>query len=137
MDKKINDSRHHLWSLYFNLRFSVIQSQSQQKLVKKITYFAINFRLENLTYFITLNLLNIAKKILLQNTAKTHSLYKFSGKQISGCLFQSMQNSEKKKKKNKRQNKYKTRKRRTERDRKVTLPTYFSEWFLICSLSDS
>ena len=99
MDKKINDSRHHLWSLYFNLRFSVIQSQSQQKLVKKITYFAINFRLENLTYFITLNLLNIAKKILLQNTAKTHSLYKFSGKQISGCLFQSMQNSEKKKRK--------------------------------------
>ena len=118
MDKKINDSRHHLWSLYFNLRFSVIQSQSQQKLVKKITYFAINFRLENLTYFITLNLLNIAKKILLQNTAKTHSLYKFSGKQISGCLFQS-----KEKKKRKTKDKTNTKREKEEQRETERLPS--------------
>ena len=43
MDQKINNSNPHIWRLSFNFRFPSRKSQSQQKLAKKITHFAIKF----------------------------------------------------------------------------------------------
>ena len=47
LDQQINDQKHHIWSLSFNVRFSGKKSQKQQKLAKKITHFAQKRRLYN------------------------------------------------------------------------------------------
>ena len=66
LDHKINYSKPQFWNLSFNFRFFSIKSQSQQRLTKKITHFTIPLRSKNLTYFTTLNSLNIVKNILSQ-----------------------------------------------------------------------
>ena len=51
LDQKVNDSKRHIWSLSLNFRFSSRKSQSQQKLVKKITYFTIQFCSKNSPFY--------------------------------------------------------------------------------------
>ena len=48
LDQTKNNSKILIWSLTFNFRYSSINSQSQQKLAKKITHFTIQFRLKTL-----------------------------------------------------------------------------------------
>ena len=47
--QKINDSKPHIWSVPINFRFFGRNSQIQQKLTKKITYFTIQFHSKNPT----------------------------------------------------------------------------------------
>ena len=54
----------------FNFRFSSRNSQNQQKLAKKITHFAIQFRSKNLTCFTNLNSLDIENNIHPQHSQK-------------------------------------------------------------------
>ena len=63
LDQKINYSKPNIWSLSFNFKFSSRKIQIQQKLVKKIAHFLVQFRSKNLTYLTNLNLLNIVKNI--------------------------------------------------------------------------
>ena len=71
MDQKINDLKPDIRSLSLNFRFSSRNSQSQQKLVKKINHFTIHFHSISLTYFTNLNSLNILKNIFPQHSEKT------------------------------------------------------------------
>ena len=75
----------HDQNFFFNFIFSSRKSQSQQKLVKKITHFTIQFRLKILVHFMNLNLdLNdIENNTLPQRSQKLFSLYKFSRKYVS------------------------------------------------------
>ena len=70
LDKKINSSKPHIWSLSFNFRFFNRKTQSQQKLAKKITHFTTQFHSKNLIYFTNLNSLNIVKNLLPQHSWK-------------------------------------------------------------------
>ena len=54
-----------------NFRFPGRKSQSQQKLVKKLTYFTIQFHSKNLTRFKNLNSLDIEHNIHLKHTQKS------------------------------------------------------------------
>ena len=63
---------------FFNFRFSIRKSQSQQKLAKKITHFTIQFCSKNLTHFTNLNSLDIENNMLPQRGQKIFWLYKFS-----------------------------------------------------------
>ena len=65
-----------------NFRFSSRKSQSQQKLAKKFTHFAIQFHSKNLTHFTNLNSIDIESNILPQHSQKPFWLYKYSSKQI-------------------------------------------------------
>ena len=65
-DQKITYSIPHIWSFSFNFRFSSRKSQTQQKLVIKITHFAIQFCLRNLSHFTHSTL----QKVYCHNTAK-------------------------------------------------------------------
>ena len=72
------------WTVFiFNFRFSSRNSQSQQKLGKKVTYFTIQFRSKNLTHLTKLNSLDIENNTLLQHSQKPFSLYRFLSKYIS------------------------------------------------------
>ena len=108
LDENMNDSKSHIWNslseniisriqlfyirphvlvdiisfFFFNFRFSNRKSQSQQKPVKKITHFTIQFCSENLAHFANLNSLDIGNSILLQHSQKPFSRYKFSSKDI-------------------------------------------------------
>ena len=64
-------------------RFFSRKSQSQQRLVKKIIHFTIQFRSKNLTYFTNLNSLHIENNMLPRYYQKSFSFYKFSSKHIS------------------------------------------------------
>ena len=55
-------------SEFFYSRFSSRESQRQQRLVKKITHFTIQFRSKNLTHFTNFNSVNIIKNILPQRS---------------------------------------------------------------------
>ena len=48
----------------FDFRFSSRNSQSQQKLAKKIAHFTIQFRLKNITHFTNLDSLDIENDVL-------------------------------------------------------------------------
>ena len=74
-------SGHHqnfCYSRFFNRK-----SQSQQRLVKKIIHFTIQFRSKNLTHFTNLNSLHIENNMLPRYYQKSFSFYKFSSKHIS------------------------------------------------------
>ena len=83
LDQEINDSKPHIWGLFFKFRFSSRKSQSQQKLAKKITRFTIQFCSKTLAYFTSLNPLNTVRSILPEHSQKPYSLYKFS-RHVSG-----------------------------------------------------
>ena len=72
MDQKINDSKPHIWSFrFFQILISDFlgrKSESQQKLVKKIAHFTIQFRSINLTHFTNLNSFSILENILPQQS---------------------------------------------------------------------
>ena len=68
---------------FFNFRFSSRNSQSQQKLAKKITHFTIQFCSKNLTHFTNLNSFDIENNMLSQHSQKPLWLYKFSAKHFS------------------------------------------------------
>ena len=63
-------SKPHIWSLSIIFKFSGRQSQSQQKLAKKIIHFIIKFRSKSSTHFTKNSSLNIIKNILVQNSQK-------------------------------------------------------------------
>ena len=52
--------------VFFNVRFSNRKSQSHQKLLKKITHFAIQFRSKNFTHFTNLSSLDTVHNMLPQ-----------------------------------------------------------------------
>ena len=54
--------------------FSSRKSQSQQRLEKMFTHFAIQFCSKNLTHFMNLNSLNLEKNMLLQHSQKPFTL---------------------------------------------------------------
>ena len=59
------------------------QTQSQQKLLIKITYFAIQVCSKHLTHFTNLNSLDIENNMLPKHRQKSFSLYKFFRKHAS------------------------------------------------------
>ena len=67
----------------FYSRFSSRESQRQQRLVKKITHFTIQFRSKNLTHFTNFSSLDIENNRLSKHCQKSFSLYKFSSKHVS------------------------------------------------------
>ena len=69
--------------VFFNFIFSSRKCQSQQKLSKKITRFAIQFRSKNLTHFTNLSPLDNENNMLAQHCQKHFCLYKFSSKHVS------------------------------------------------------
>ena len=68
---------------FFYSRFSSRKSQSQRKLVKKITHFSIHLRSKNLTYFMNFNSLDIENNMFPKHSQKPFSLYKFFSKHVS------------------------------------------------------
>ena len=70
---------------FFDFRFSrrKSQTQSQQKLLIKITYFAIQVCSKHLTHFTNLNSLDIENNMLPKHRQKSFSLYKFFRKHDS------------------------------------------------------
>ena len=74
----------HYQRFFFDFSFSGRKSQSQQKLSIKITYFAIQFRLKNLTHFMNLNSLEIENNMFPQHSQNHFWLYyKFFSKHVS------------------------------------------------------
>ena len=67
----------------FYSRFSSRESQRQQRLVKKITHFTIQFRSKNLIQFTNLNSPDIENNMLPKKCQEPFSLYKSSTKHIS------------------------------------------------------
>ena len=70
---------------FFDFRFSRRKSQSQQKLLIKITYFAIQVRSKHLTHFANLNSLDIENNMSPKHCQKPFSLYKFFRKHV--CVW--------------------------------------------------
>ena len=70
---------------FFDFRFSRRKSQSQQKLLIKITYFAIQVRSKHLTHFANLNSLDIENNMPPKHCQKPFSLYKFFRKHV--CVW--------------------------------------------------
>ena len=70
---------------FFDFRFSrrKSQTQSQQKLLIKITYFAIQVCSKHLTHFANLSSLDIENNMHRKHCQKSFSLYKFFRKNIS------------------------------------------------------
>ena len=62
---------------FFNFRFSTKNSQSQQKLAKKMTHLTIHFRSKNLAHFTNLKSLDIEINMLPQHSQKPFWLYIF------------------------------------------------------------
>ena len=67
----------------FDFRFSRRKSQSQQKLLIKITYFAIQVRSKHLTHFTNVNSLDNENNMLPKHCQKSFSLYKCFRKHVS------------------------------------------------------
>ena len=65
-------------SFFFNFRFSSRQSQSQQKLAKKISHFTIQFCSKRFIRFTNHNSFHIENGMLPQHSQKPFWLYKFS-----------------------------------------------------------
>ena len=105
MDQNINDSKSHVWNSFFkilfraynffifvqwtseffvNFRFSSRNSQSQQKLAKKVTHFIKQFCSKSLTHFTNFNSPHIENNILPQHSPKPLWLYKFSSQNAFG-----------------------------------------------------
>ena len=61
--------------VFLNFRFSSRNSQSQQKLAKKITHFTIKFRAKNLSYFMNLNSVDIENNMHPQHSQKPFWLF--------------------------------------------------------------
>ena len=70
----MTDSKPHIWSLTFNFRLFSRKSQSQQKLTKTMTLLQTSLILRS----------SKGKKYTPSTQLKTHSLYKFSSKHVSG-----------------------------------------------------
>ena len=70
---------------FFDFRFSRRKSQSQQKLLIKIIYFAIQVRSKHLTHFANLNSLDIENNMPPKHCQKPFSLYKFFRKHV--CVW--------------------------------------------------
>ena len=68
---------------FFDFRFSRRKSQSQQKLLIKITYFAIQVRSKHLTHFTNVNSLDNENNMLPKHCQKSFSLYKCFRKHVS------------------------------------------------------
>ena len=68
---------------FFNFRMSSWKSQSQQKLVKKIIHFTIQFHSKHLTHLTNLSSLDIENNMLPKKRQKPFSLYKFPSKHVS------------------------------------------------------
>ena len=108
MDQNINDSKPHIWNhfikniisgiqifyihphvpadiikVFLDFRFSRRKSQSQQKLLIKITYFAIQVRSKHLTHFTNVNSLDNENNMLPKHCQKSFSLYKCFRKHVS------------------------------------------------------
>ena len=108
LDQNIDDSKSHIWDyfieniisdiklfyinphapadiikvfFFFDFRFSrrKSQTQSQQKLLIKITYFAIQVYSKHLTHFTNLNSLHIDNNMLPKHCQKSFFLYKLTG----------------------------------------------------------
>ena len=69
--------------VFFDFRFSRRKSQSQQKLLIIITYFAIQVHSKHLTHFTSLNSLDIENSMLPKHCQKSFLLYKFFRKHVS------------------------------------------------------
>ena len=69
--------------VFFDFRFSRRKSQSQQKLLIKITYFAMQVCSKHLTHFMNLNTLDNKNNMLRKHCQKFLSLYKFFRKHVS------------------------------------------------------
>ena len=69
--------------VFFDFRFSRRKSQSQQKLLIKTTYFAIQVCSKHLTHSMNLNTLDIENNMLSKHCQKFFSLYKFFRKYVS------------------------------------------------------
>ena len=69
--------------VFFDFRFSRRKSQSQQKLLIKITYFAMQVCSKHLTHFMNLNTLGIENNMLPKDCQKFFLLYKFFRKLFS------------------------------------------------------
>ena len=61
--------------VFLNFRFSSRNSQSQQKLAKKITHFTIKFRAKNLSYFMNLNSVDIENNMHPQHSQQPFWLF--------------------------------------------------------------
>ena len=68
---------------FFDFRFYRRKSQSQQKLLIKITYFVIQVRSKHLTHFTNFNSLDMENNMLPKHCQKSFSLYTFFGKHVS------------------------------------------------------
>ena len=68
---------------FFDFRFSRRKSQSRQKLLIKITYFAIQVCSKHLTHFTNLNPLDIENNMLPKHCQNSFSLYNFFRKHVS------------------------------------------------------
>ena len=73
----------HCQNFLLLFKFSRRKSQSQQKPAKKFTHFTIQFCSQNLTHFMKLNSLDIENNMLLQQSQKPFSLYKFFSQNFS------------------------------------------------------
>ena len=71
-------------SFFVNFRFSSRNSQSQQKLAKKVTHFIKQFCSKSLTHFTNFNSPHIENNILPQHSPKPLWLYKFSSQNAFG-----------------------------------------------------
>ena len=67
----------------FDFRFSRKKSQSQQNLLIKITYVAIQVCSKHLTHFMNLNTLDTENNMLPKHRQKFFSLYKIFRKHVS------------------------------------------------------
>ena len=67
----------------FDFRFSRQKSQSQQKLLTKITYFIIHVRSKHLIHFTNLNSVDNENNMLPNHCQKSFSLYKCFKKHVS------------------------------------------------------
>ena len=122
VDQNTNKSKSHIWNSLFENIISVLgiqlfcirphvsldiirvflifyfssrKSQSQQRLVKKITHFTIQFRSKNLTHFTNLNSLDIENDTLSQHSQKlshftnfpANQFYKFYKFSVYFCIY--------------------------------------------------
>ena len=82
LNNKINDSK---LNLKFIFEFQIFQQNASKPIKpKEIPHFTIQFCFKNLVHFKNLNSLSIAKNVIPQHSQKPYSLYKFSGKHVSG-----------------------------------------------------
>ena len=87
----MNDSKPLIWSclsitIINFIFFGRVSKPTKTRLATRITHFTIQFHSKNTFHFTNLNSLNIIKNMLLSDSQKRYSFYKFSGKPVSdGC----------------------------------------------------